>query len=394
MDVERLRQQTPGCKHRIHLNNAGAALLSTTTLNVMQAQLALEAEIGGYEAEAVVSDRIAGTRRSLAQLVGGDQDGIALFDNSTHAWNAAFYSVPLQRGDRVLTGVDEYGSSVLAYWQVTQRTGAELVVVPNDASGQVDVDALADLVDERTKLIGLTWIPTGGGLINPAAEVGRIARDRDVLYLLDATQAVGQVPIDVAELGCDLLTGTGRKFLRGPRGTGFLWTGERAIERLDPYVVEIASATWDGAAGFDWHAGAQRFATWENSYVNVLGLGSAVDQALTLGLPAIAERAQALGGRLRDGLDQIPGVTTHDLGADRCAIVTAAVTGRDAGEVKGRLAARGVNVSTTVPEHNQFDTQVRDVHPLVRFSPHYYNTEEEISRTLDAVAEIAAEDKP
>ena len=390
MDVKQLRQQTPGCEHRTHLNNAGAALMSTTTLEVMRAQLRLEAEIGGYEAEAAVFDRIEGTRRSLAQLVGGDQDEIALFDNSTHAWNAAFYSLPLRRGDRVLTGVNEYGSSALAYWQVTRRTGAELVVVPSDSTGQVDVAVLADLVDERTKLIGLTWIPTSGGLVNPAGEVGKIARAHDVLYLLDATQAVGQLPTNVGELGCDLLTGTGRKFLRGPRGTGFLWAGERAIERLDPHVVEIAAATWDGATGFGWHRGAQRFETWENSYVNVLGLGSAVDQALATGLSAIAERAISLGRRLREGLDQIPGVTTHDLGTDRCAIVTAALTGRDASGVKDQLTARGINVSTTVPEDNQFDTEVRGVHPLVRFSPHYYNTEDEISRTLDIVAEIAA----
>ena len=389
MDVQRLRSQTPGCSNRIHLNNAGAALMSAATLSTMQAQLQLEAEIGGYEAEAAVRDRIAGAHASIARLVGGREHEIALFDNSTHAWNAAFYSVPLRPGDRILTAVDEYGSSVLAYWQVAQRTGAELVVVPNDSTGQVDLEALSGLVDDRTKLIGLTWIPTSGGLVNPAAEVGAIARSHDVLYLLDATQAVGQLPIDVRALGCDMLTGTGRKFLRGPRGTGFLWAGERAIERLDPFVVEIGAATWDGGTGFRWHRGAERFKSWENSYINVLGLGSAVDQALDIGLPAIAERATALGSQLRNGLEEIPGVTTHDLGRQRCAVVTAAVAGVDAKDASGRLSERGINVSTTVREHNQLDTDRRDIHPLIRFSPHYYNTEDEISRTLDAVAQIA-----
>lgn len=388
MDVERLRQLTPGCANRTHLNNAGAALMSSPTLEVMRAQLQLEAEIGGYEAEAAVQDRISGTRSSLARLVGGSDDEIALFDNSTHAWNAAFYSLPLGSGDRILTAADEYGSAVLAYWQVARRTGAELVVVPNDSTGQVDLEALENLIDERTKLIGLTWVPTSGGLVNPAAAVGQIARAHDVLYLLDATQAVGQLPVDVSTLGCDLLTGTGRKFLRGPRGTGFLWVGERALERLDPHVVEIGSATWQGGTDFGWHAGARRFETWENSYVNVLGLGSAVDQALDLGLAEIADRAVALGTRLREGLEQIRGVTTHDLGPDRCAIVTTAVAGVDAGEVVGRLALAGINVSTTVPEHNQLDTDLRGVHPLVRFSPHYYNTEEEIVRTLDEVEQM------
>ena len=389
MDVDFLRARTPGCSQRTHLNNAGAGLMSASTVEVMRTQLHLEAEIGGYEAAAAVTDQIHGTYRSLARLVGGTADEIALFDNSTHAWNAGFYSLDLKPGDRMLTAADEYGSAVLAYWQVARRTGAELVVVPNDAAGQVDLDALADLVDDRTKLIGLTWIPTSGGLVSPAAAVGQIARAHDVLYLLDATQAVGQLPIDVFALGCDLLTGTGRKFLRGPRGTGFLWAGQRALERLEPQVVEVGAAVWDGGTGFDWHPGATRFETWEKSYVNVLGLGAAVDEALDLGLEEIGGRAVALGTQLRDGLDEIDGVSTHDLGVDRCAIVTAAVAGTNAAEVMDRLAASKINVSVTVPGHNQFDTELRGIHPLVRFSPHYYNTEDEIARTLDVVARIA-----
>ena len=389
LDVETLRARTPGCAHRIHLNNAGAALMSTTTLAAMTDQLQLEATIGGYEAAVRAREHIDATYAALAELVGGRAGGIALFDNSTHAWNAAFYSVPLRPGDRILTGRAEYGSSVLAYLQVAQRTGAEVVVVPDDETGRIDLDALAAAVDERTRLIGLTWVPTSGGLVNPAAEVGRIAREAGVLYLLDATQVVGQLPVDVAELGCDLLTGTGRKFLRGPRGTGFLWVRPDALDRLDPHVVEIRSATWDGQRSFRWAEGARRFETWENSYVNVVGLGSAVRQALDLGVERTARRVRALGARLRTGLDAVDGVRTHDQGVDRCAIVTAAVAGVPAAEVAGALAVRGVNVSTTVPEHNQFDTEHRGVHPLVRFSPHYFTTGDELDHCVAVVAEIA-----
>jgi selenocysteine lyase/cysteine desulfurase len=387
VDVEALRAQTPGCAHRTHLNNAGAALMSTTTLAAMTDHLRLESEIGGYEAAAAAADRIEATRTALAALVGGDPAEIALFDNSTHAWNAAFYAVPLGPGDRVLTGRAEYGSSVLAYLQVAQRTGAEVVVVPDDESGQIDLAALAGLVDDRTRLIGLTWVPTSGGLVNPAAAVGRIARAAGVPYLLDATQVVGQLPVDVAELGCDLLTGTGRKFLRGPRGTGFLWARSAVLDRLDPNVVEIRSAVWDGDRSFSWAPGARRFETWECSYLSVVGLGFAVQQALDLGLEATGRRAVALGDRLRTGLDALDGVRTHDLGAQRCAIVTATVDGRSAAEVVAALAAAGINANTTTPEHNQLD--LRGVHPLVRLSPHYYNTEDEIDRCLEVVAGIS-----
>jgi selenocysteine lyase/cysteine desulfurase len=388
LDVEALRAMTPGCANRIHLNNAGAALLSRVTIAAMTDYLQREALLGGYEAEAEAAAQIGDVYELLADLVGALPSQIALFDNSTHAWNAACYSVPIRAGDRILTGRNEYGSAVLAYLQIAQRTGAEVVVVPNDDSGQIDVAALADRIDARTKLIGLTWVPTAGGLVNPAADVGRIARAADVLYLLDATQAVGQFPIDVSAIGCDMLTGTGRKFLRGPRGTGFLYVGPRALDRLDPFVAEIRSATWDGGRSFTWVDGARRFETWENSYINVVGLGAAVRQALDIGLHRIGKRSSALGARLRSGLAEIDGVTVHDLGREQCAIVTARVAGVDTGEVADALARRGINVSTTVAEHNQFDSEVRDVHPMVRLSPHYYNTEAEIDQAVDVVASL------
>ena len=394
MDIDALRAQTPGCAHRIHLNNAGAALLAQPTLDAMRGHLRLEAEIGGYEAAAAAWDAIEATYDSIAELVGGRSDEIALFDNATHAWNAAFYSIPLGPGDRILTGRAEYGSNVLAYFQVARRTGAEVVVVPNDEHGQLDTTALAELVDERTKLIGVSHIPTSGGLVNPAAEIGRIARKADVLFLLDATQSVGQFPVNVEAIGCDLLSGTGRKFLRGPRGTGFLWVRTAALERLEPFVAEIRSADWDGARGFTWVDGAQRFETWENSYLNVLGLGAAVRQALDLGVEAIGERTIALGARLRSQLDDLPGVSTHDLGAVRCAIVTARVDGVATADVVAALGGAGVNVTRTVPEHTQFDTEDRGVHPLVRLSPHYYITEDELDRTAELFAALARRHGP
>ena len=390
LDIGALRAQTPGCADRIHLNNAGAALLAQPTLDAMTGHLRLEAEIGGYEAADEAQEPIAATYAAIAELVGGRSDEVALFDNATHAWNAAFYSVPLRPGDRILTGRAEYGSNLLAYWQAAERTGAEVVVVPSDAHGQLDVAALARLADERTRLIGVSHVPTSGGLVQPAAEIGRIARACGALFLLDATQSAGQFPVDVEAIGCDMLTGTGRKFLRGPRGTGFLWVRTAALERLDPFVTEIGAATWDGRRGFTWAGGARRFATWEHSYVNVLGLGAAVQQALDLGLDAIGRRSAALGARLRDQLGELPGVTTHDLGLTRCAIVTAGIENHPAGDVARTLRRAGVNVSTTTPEDNPLDTEDRGVHPLIRFSPHYYNTEDEIDRVTELVMRLCS----
>lgn len=388
MDIDALRKDTPGTASRVHLNNAGAGLLSRQTLETMTAHLELEAAIGGYEAAGQERERIDAAHANIARLVGGRPDEIALFDNSPHAWNAAFYSMTFKPGDRILTGRAEYGSNVLAYLQVAQRTGAEVVVVPDDEHGQLDTAALANLIDERTRLVGVSHIPTSGGLVNPAAEIGRITRAAGIPFLLDATQSVGQFPVDVAEIGCDMLTATGRKFLRGPRGTGFLWVRPQALEYLEPFVTEIEAATWDGKRGFTWHDGARRFETWEVSYAGVLGLDAAVHQALDLGLDQIGKRAIALGTYLRNRLKALPGVTTYDLGRNRCAIVTAKVDAVPTAEVATALAHRGINVTTTVPEHTQFDTENRGVHPLVRLSPHYYNTEAELDRAVDVFAEL------
>jgi selenocysteine lyase/cysteine desulfurase len=360
--------------------------MSRRTLTAMTDHLELESRIGGYEAADRAADAIEATYAGMARLLGARREEIALFDNSTHAWNAGFTAIPLGPGDRILTSRAEYGSNVLMYLHAARRTGAELVVVPNDEDGAIDLAALENLVDERTKLIGLTYVPTFGGLVNPAAEVGRIARAAGVLYLLDATQAAGQFPVDVTELGCDLLTGTGRKFLRGPRGTGFLYVRTDALDRLEPAVVEIGSATWDGKRGYDWATGAQRFETWERSGVNVAGFGAAVEQALELGMDAIGERAVGLGARLREQLAALPKVRTHDQGSTRCAIVTVTVDGVPAADVQAALAAAGVNVTLTVPDDDPLDTEERGLPALVRLSPHYYNTEAELDRAVEVVA--------
>ncbi|WP_197023335.1 aminotransferase class V-fold PLP-dependent enzyme [Arthrobacter sp. MA-N2] len=390
-DIQAIRAATPGCENRIHLNNAGAGLLSRKTLTTMTGHLELEANIGGYEAAASEQVRIAQTYANIAELINGRADEIALFDNSTHAWNAAFYSMSFKKGDRILTGRAEYGSNVLAYLQIAQRTGAEIVIVPNDEHGQLDLRALESLIDTRTKLIGVSHIPTSGGLINPAAEIGQIARRAGVPFLLDATQSVGQIPVDVEALGCDMLTATGRKFLRGPRGIGFLWVRTSALEQLEPFVAEIASATWDGDRGFEWQPGATRFETWEYSYSNILGLGTAVRQALDLGMETIAQRCTELGASLRGQLDAIQGVSTFDLGAKKGAIVTAKFDRVPTEVAASILGKQGINVSTTVPEQTQFDTEDRGVHPLVRLSPHYYNTEDEIARAVRAMSDLASQ---
>ena len=390
LDPARLRADTPGTARRIHLNNAGAALVPRPVLEAQLKHLRREAEIGGYEAADEAQDAIAAIYARVARLIGADPDEIALVENATVAWQMAFYALArdFRPGDRILTARNEYGANYVAFLQAARRTGAVIEVIPDDATGATDPTALAAMLDERVRLIALTWIPTNGGLVNPAAAIGRIARAHGIPYLLDACQAVGQLPVDVIELGCDFLSATGRKFLRGPRGTGFLYVRRALLAGLEPPMIDHHGAAWTAPDAYDLRPDARRFETWENNYAAQLGLGAAADYALALGLDAIAARCRVLADRLRAGLRAIPGVTVHDLGTNPSAIVSFTMAGVEAAAVKAHCAAAGINLSTSQPSSTLLDATARGLPPLVRASPHCYNDEAEIDRALAALAAI------
>ena len=384
-DLARARRDTPGCENVLHFNNAGSSLMPQPVLDAVVGHLQLEAAIGGYEAEDRQAEAIERVYASAARLVGCAPDEIAFIENATRAWDMAFYSIPFGPGDRILTARAEYVSNYIAYLQVARRTGARVEVVPDDGHGQLSVEALRDMIDERVKLISITHVPTNGGLVNPAAEVGKVARAAGVLYLLDACQSVGQMPIDVSEIGCDMLSTTGRKYLRGPRGTGFLYVRRGLIEQLEPPFLDMRAARWTAKNQFEICADARRFENWEQYYAGKVGLGAAIDYALGWGLDLTWARVKGLAGELRSRLQSLGFVTLHDLGAERCGIVTFAVEGAGAEQVRRGLAAAGINVTVSLTENARLNMEDRGLDSLVRASVHYYNSEEEIERFCEAL---------
>ena len=390
LDLDRLRAETPGVANRIHLNNAGAGLMPAPVIAAIKDHIDLEAAIGGYEAEEREAARLEGVYDSIANLIGARRDEIALTENATVAWDLGFYALGFAPGDRILTARAEYAANYIAYLQVARRTGAVIEVIPDDAHGVLDPGALEAMIDARVKLFSITWIPTNGGLLNPAAEGGRIARAHAIPYLLDACQAVGQLPIDVAALGCDMLAATGRKFLRGPRATGFLYVRRATLAGLEPPMLDLFGATWTGPETYSLRDDARRFETWENNYATRLGLGAAADYAMAIGLEAIQERAFALADALRTALREVPGLTIHDLGKRPCAIVSFAVEGIESDAIEAALRARRVNVSTSSRASTLLDATARGLPVVVRASPHYYNTEDEIAKAADLITGIAA----
>jgi cysteine desulfurase/selenocysteine lyase len=386
LDVERLRADTPGCEHVTHLNNAGSSLPPQPVLDANIGHLRREAEIGGYEAYDEQREQVEHTYDALARLIGASRDEIACVENATRAWDMAFYSLRFSPGDRILTGRAEYASNWIALKQVADATGAAIEVVPDDGHGQFDVAALESMLDENVKLVSLVHVPTQGGLVNPAEAVGRVTRAAGVPLLLDACQSIGQLPVDVGQIGCDILSATGRKFLRAPRGTGFLYVRRELIAELEPPFLDMHAASWQPDGGYCIRDDARRFENWETYVAGKIALGVAADYALDLGLDAIWERDQALAARLRGSLAEIPGVTVRDQGATRGAIVTFQVAGRSAADVRAALADEHINVSITEAESARLDLGGRGIDELIRASVHYFNTDEEVDRLAGLVA--------
>jgi cysteine desulfurase / selenocysteine lyase len=387
-ELARARRETPGCATVMHFNNAGAALMPQPVLEAVVGHLQLEAAIGGYEAKKRETERVERVYKAAASLINCTPEEIAFIENATRAWDMAFYAIPFQSGDRILTAKSEYSSNYIAYLQMAQKTGAVVEVIPNDEHGQTSVDALRNMIDDRVKLISITHVPTQGGLVNPAAEIGRVAREAGVLYLLDACQSVGQMPIDVKEIGCDILTTTGRKYLRGPRGTGLLYVRRELIEQLEPPFLDLHAATWVADDRYEIRGDARRFENWEMYYAGKVGLGVAIDYTMSWGLSTIWPRIRKLAEQLRSQLVALGSVTIHDLGVERCGIVTFNVEGIAAAEVQKRLAELSINVSVALEESSRLDLVERQLPELVRASVHYYNSEDEIERFCDAVALI------
>jgi selenocysteine lyase/cysteine desulfurase len=390
--LARWRADTPGCERVVHLNHAGSSLPPSVVTETVVDHVRREAEVGGYEAAAEAAPRLAAVYGSLARLIGARDDEIALVENATRAWDMAFYGLALDLapGDTVITGVNEYASNYLAFLHARRTRGIEIVVAPDDATGALDVEALDRLVDGRTRLIAITHVPTNGGLVNPAEAVGAVARRHGVPYLLDACQSVGQLPIDVEAIGCDFLSATGRKFLRGPRGTGFLYARRETTAGVHPPMVDLHAADWVGDGEYRLRPDARRFENWERNIAGVLGLGAAVDYALGVGLPLIGSRVRALAAELRERLADVPGVTVRDKGERPCGIVTFDLDGVPADTVRDRLRAAGINTSVTTATSTRLDFEQRGLPDLVRASVHYLTTAAELQRLADGVAAVGA----
>jgi len=386
------RADTPGTAGRIHLNNAGAALPPAPVHSAILRHLDAEATLGAYEAADGAADGVAATYGAVARLLGTEPSRIAMCQSSTVAFAQALSAVDPGPGSTILTSRADYASNQIMYLSLAARRGATIVRADDLPEGGVDPDSVRRLVRaRRPALVALTWVPTNSGLVQDVEQVGAVCREAGVPYLVDACQAVGQMTVDVGRIGCDYLAATARKFLRGPRGMGFLYVAESATRRGDaPLLVDMRGASWTEADAFALVDGARRFETWELPYALLLGLGAAAEYALGVGMELARERSWSLAERVRERLRDVRGARVLDRGRTRSAIATAAFDGHDGAELKLRLRARGINTSSPSRDDAVIDMDAKGVRSALRISPHYYNTEDEVDRAVETIAELTA----
>jgi selenocysteine lyase/cysteine desulfurase len=389
-DVARWRADTPGVLRRHHLNNAGAALQPRVVTDAVLSHVQLESEIGGYEAAAAVRGPLDECYRALAGIVRAAPRNIAITSSATAAYSRALSAFDFQPGDRVVTTRADYLSNRIMFEALTARGGIQVVEADDLPGGGADPDSVRALLRAaKTRLVALTWVPTFGGMVQRAEEVGAACADAGVPYLVDGCQAVGQLDVDLAAIRCDFLAATARKFLRGPRGIGFLAVSDGALDRgWHPLHVDMRGANWTRPGAYEPYEGARRFEEWERPHALALGMGAAARYALEQGVPRTAERAHALASDVRRRLSSLPGLRSLDHAERLSAIAAFDCEGLDADSLVRMLRERGVNTSAQGADENAVALERLGARSLLRISPHYYNDASDLDALESALREL------
>lgn len=383
--IEALRQDTPGTEHVIHFNNAGCALPTRQTLEAIRNYQDREALYGGYEVMAEYADQIKQTHREIATLIQAREEDIALTENASSSFNRALYAFDWKPGEVLLTSDIEYGNNYLNYLWLKEKWGIEIKIIESGTDGRVDPADFARSITAKTRMIAVTHMPTNSGIIYDVAGVGEIARQYGISYLVDACQTAGQLPLNVSDIGCDFLCATSRKYLRGPRGFGFLYVNPDILPKIKPQWLDMHAATWSGLDSYEMDPSAKMFEQWEVSYGNMMGLSAAVAYANELGPDFIWQRIHYLAKNLRQALTDIPGISLHDRGSHLGGIVSFTVANQHPKVVKETLGRQNINTSLSPAASSFLDMQRKGLLMVNRASVHYYNTEEEISQLAQAL---------
>ncbi|GAB1446697.1 aminotransferase class V-fold PLP-dependent enzyme [Flammeovirgaceae bacterium] len=386
MNLEAIRKDTPGCQFKIHFNNAGASLPPLPVTEAIRNYILFESTTGGYEAADIKKTEVQEFYISVAKLINTEENNIAFTSSATNSFSLAISSIPFERGDTVLIANEDYISNQIAFLSLQERFGIKLIRAKSLSTGGVDLNDMEELINKHhPKLVSLTHVPTNTGLIQPVEIVGKMCNSKEILYLVDACQSAGQIPLDVKKIGCDFLTATMRKFLRGPRGAGFLYVSDRVLEKkLTPLFVDMRGAEWTGPDTYEVRMTSKRFEEWELPYALVVGSKEAINYALNIGVENINARNKVLCNLLKNKLHSIK-LKALDIGQDQSSIITIEMPGKHPNEVLQYLRALNINTSTAHRSNAQIDFKSKMVDWALRISPHYFNTEDEIDSLIQSL---------
>lgn len=386
MNLEAIRKDTPGCQSKIHFNNAGASLPPLPVTEAIRNYILFESTTGGYEAADIKKTEVQEFYISVAKLINTEENNIAFTSSATNSFSLAISSIPFERGDTVLIANEDYISNQIAFLSLQERFGIKLIRAKSLSTGGVDLNDMEELINKHhPKLVSLTHVPTNTGLIQPVEIVGKMCNSKEILYLVDACQSAGQIPLDVKKIGCDFLTATMRKFLRGPRGAGFLYVSDRVLEKkLTPLFVDMRGAEWTGPDTYEVRMTSKRFEEWELPYALVVGSKEAINYALNIGVENINARNKVLCNLLKNKLHSIK-LKALDIGQDQSSIITIEMPGKHPNEVLQYLRALNINTSTAHRSNAQIDFKSKKVDWALRISPHYFNTEDEIDSLIQSL---------
>lgn len=390
MDTTQIRKDTAGCEDIIHLNNAGAALMPVSVANAIRGYITIEEHMGGYEAANANREKIDDFYEYAARLLHCNSRNIAFTTNATDSYNRALSAIPFQKGDVVLLTENDYPSNFLAFISLKRRFGIELIQVKNSPGGEIDLgDLEAKLKQHQPRLLSVSHIPTSSGLVQPLAEIAELIKDHETIFLLDACQSLGQIELDAVKSQAHFVSGTFRKFLRGPRGAGLLYVSDKALEAgMEPLFIDLRGAEWIDDYAYVSRQDAKRFEDWETAYALMMGATEAIRYALEVGIAHIEARNQELIRYLKKELVKLPGIQLQDRGSRQCSILTFSIENTNEIELKKYLYGNGINISTTPRAAAIIDFREKGIDWVARVSPHYYNTEAEIDRFINVLKGI------
>ena len=331
-----------------------------------------------------------GARAALARFIGaGSADELVLTSGTTMAINLVAYSdlLPrLQSGDTVLVTQMEHHANIVPWQLVCARSGATLKVAPISERGELIVERFVELLTPEVKLAGVTHVSNVLGTVNPVRELARECRRRGIPLLVDGSQAVPHMPVDVQAIGCDFYAFTGHKMC-GPTGTGGLWARRERLVAMPPFFgggEMIREVRFSGTTFAD---PPHRFEAGTPNIAGFVGLGAAVQYLERLGMANVFARERELLVYASDALRSVPGLRIIGEAPDKAAVISFLVAGAHAHDLATLLDLEGIAVRSG---HHC-------AHPLMQFygvpatcraSFAFYNTTDEIDRFVRALDKV------